>query len=221
MKKLGMSIFLGLMAVTVFVNEANAQSEHLLILNQLDWDITRPGPIGRKYRNAAVRKLQCGGQYDEELREAIIIRMVRLLNHESPFVTMAAQNVLNFFEVPQERIAASLPNEILIFGYLGKFNEERWRNLVKLILEKRPQVLEIEETNYPTADVVRELNNFIYEIRPLVPVNFSIRLRIGNFSAPSDTDQWAINQIAVPVTLDLLTGSRLDDREFCPSHESP
>ncbi|MBI3018906.1 MAG: hypothetical protein HYY61_03350 [Deltaproteobacteria bacterium] len=83
------------LALSLFsaISHAEISPQLESIVQQLDWDMTRIGGQGQKYRVRAVTQLTCLGRDGEEIQERVLQTAGRLLSHENPIVVNAAHQV--------------------------------------------------------------------------------------------------------------------------------
>ena len=72
------------------------------VIQQLDWDMTRTGTLGRRARNRAVTKLICVAEMGKPEKERVFKTVGRLLDHDVDVIVEASWRIINELQAEKE-----------------------------------------------------------------------------------------------------------------------
>ncbi len=182
------------------------------IIEQLDWDMTRIGGQGRKARNRAVKKLICIGEKGAEEKERILVTAGRLLAHENPLVTTAAQDIfINLGALD----SIDRYRQPYYLRYRVPLSNADLTYVMNQIKEGEYEGLEVISEFYPSAQDIRYLNYLIDLVRHETHPLLYIRLRVFSLYPPDPAERYYISLIRASVEEDFHIGEQTPTDEAC------
>ena len=183
------------------------------VVQQLDWDMTRPGKVGKKYRNAAVQKLVCLGQWGSEERERVLQTAGRLLGHEnSVIVTRVIQLITQLNAI--DEIDEYKQKMLIRYGHPDSDHDVQ--ETLHALLYENLEGIEVIKEFYPTPSDVRYLNQLAKNYKLATEKTLKVRLRTLSDVEPTLWEEVYIGSIQASVEKDFhIYKSRIPDDFLC------
>ncbi|MBI2027332.1 MAG: hypothetical protein HYS98_05975 [Deltaproteobacteria bacterium] len=198
MKKLLLLCVLGVLVVSGFSFALPQNVEDAV--QQLDWDIARSGPLGRKYRNIAVKKLSCLGNWGHDERKRVLETTGRLLGHENQAVIRSLWDLMDHLKVQMKEIS-KYEQKILIYSRHLENDQDVQEALVRLT-EYELEGIEIINEFYPLDMDVRYLNELSKKYTLATQKILKVRLRTLSSVEPTILEKIRISSITAIVETD-------------------
>ncbi|MBI4040976.1 MAG: hypothetical protein HY390_03800 [Deltaproteobacteria bacterium] len=196
----------------VLKSHAAIPSDVEAVIQQLDWDMTKIGPRGRRARYVAAMKLACLADQGKEERERVLTTLGRLLGHENSVVITAVQRVVHNIHA-EEEMDAYRQNFFLRYG--APQRKEDIFEIVEILLKNKWNGIEILHEFYPSREDVDSLNQLsdFYTAQTKLPL--TIRLRTFYVHEPNFWEWKRISMIRGVVITDFHVAPFVSTLNVC------